>query len=317
MDSQQIVAFLLPYLPNLLWILFIAACMKIALGSTSQILRIIYRNFNVPQGYYMRARLLVRFIIISTSLLLMLLFIPGIDEKALAVAGIVLGVIVSLSSTTTIGNIVAGSIIHYTRPIREGDRVEIDGAFGDVVSVELMFVHIKTIKDVIVSIPSLNVISKGIRNFSALDNTIVYASLTLGYDLDPCLVEELLLKSASKTDGILEQPAPFVLIRSLNDYTVEYEINGYTDAPSSLIMTKSRLMKNVLLEFAKSDVQIMSPAYVDLMQMPPEKKIIPTLINKILKSDEAVTEGDEKDIIEAKKKLAQKKRQKIALDEGG
>ncbi len=305
----------MPYLPNFLWIVAIVICAKIALGSTSQILRIIYKHFNVPQGYYLKARIIVRLIVYVTSFFMILLFIPGIDEKALALVGLGIGVVISLSSTTAIGNVVAGFLIHYTRPMREGDRVEIDGVYGDVVSVELMFVHIKTIKDRIVSIPSLNVMNKGIKNYSALDKTLIHVSTTLGYDLDPGKVEQLLMIAIAKTDGILTEPKPFILIRALNDYTVDYETNGYTDSPSTMVLTKSNLMRNIIKEFTAAHVQIMSPAYLDIMHMPAGEKIIPNTFSTIHPIKEVGKDDAEQEIIAAKKKLTEKKRQKINLEE--
>jgi len=313
MDHQPIVDILLPYLPNFLWIVLILLCTRIALGSTSQILRIIYKHFNVPKGYYMRARLIVRLMIYVTAFFMILLFIPGIDEKAIAVVGLGIGVIVSLSSTTTIGNAVAGFIIHYTRPIREGDRVEIDGMMGDVVSVELLFVHLKTIKDVIISIPALNVLNNNIINYSTLDRIQVPVSLTLGYDLDPGQVEKLMIKAVEKIEGILDDPKPFVLIRNLNDYTVEYEVNGYTDQPNKLVILKSNIMRNIIIEFTSEGVQIMSPAYIDIMEISESQKIIP---EKVSRKVECAEEQDtEKTILDAKKQLSEKKKQKINLDE--
>ncbi|MBD3388913.1 MAG: mechanosensitive ion channel [Candidatus Altiarchaeales archaeon] len=313
MDLQPLFELLRPHLPTLLWFVFWLAAAKIALGSTGKILLVLYKNFDIPRGYYLKVRFLVRSLIYLVTFLLVLLSVKGIDQKIIALIGIGIGVLVSLSSTTTIGNAVAGIILHATRPIREGDRVEIDGVYGDVVSLELLFVHLKTIKDEIVSIPALKVLNGRIVNYSQLDRIILHVNLTLGYDLDPGVVEDLLLKSLGETEGVLEDPKPFILIRGLNDYTVEYEANGYIDKPSAMVGIKSKLMRNIITEFTNSGVQIMSPSYLNITQMPCEHKIIPAAISCAVEAKDQASDDAKKKIVEAKHKLEEKKKEKLKL----
>lgn len=313
MDVSPVLDYIKPYLPNIIAIGAILVACKIALNSTSRILRIVYKHFSIPRGYYLKMRIGVRLFISSLTFFLILFFIPGIDQKVIAIAGVAFGLLVSLSSTTTIGNAVAGVILYFTRPFHEGDRVEIDDIYGDVVSFELLFVHIKTIKDVIVSIPALQVLNGQITNFSQLDKTIAYVRLSLGYDIDPGLIEELLIEAAKDTVGVLEDPMPFVLVNSLNDYTVTYEINVYTDNPHQLIDLKSRLRRNIIMKFSCEGVQIMSPAYIDITEMPDNEKILPEGLSCKVKKPEVDEEGIEKDVVEAKKQLEEKKKEDIKI----
>ena len=311
MESNHIWDAVSPFAPNILWIILILAFTRIAIGSISRILRIIYSHFNIPRGYYLKVRVIVRLSIFFLSFFLILLFIPGVDEKIIALVGIGIGVIISLSSTSTIGNSVAGLILHYNRPIREGDRVEIDGIIGDVVSMELSFIHIKTIKDVIVSIPCLHVLNNKIINYSPLERMIVPVSLTLGYDLDPGLVEKLLLNAISKVDGIESDPSPFVLIKALNDYTVEYEVNGYTVHMNQTIVLKSKIMRNIIMEFSREKVQIMSPAYIGIME--DSCKVMPKKVSREISEINVDVEKTGEKLLEAKKKLEAKRRNQLNM----
>ncbi len=315
MDGGFFFGLIQPYVPNILAIIFVIALSRVGFGSMSQILRFLYKNLKIPKGYYLTVRIVLRLFIYGLTFFTVLLFIPGFDEKALALVGIGIGVVVSLSSTTTIGNVVAGFIIHFTRPIREGDRVEIDGMLGDVVSIELLFVHLKTVKDVIVSIPSLQVLNNKIINYSPLDTMILYVRVTLGYDLDPAVAEKLLLRAAAATEGILKDPKPFVLISNLYDHCVEYEINGYTDNPNLSVVLRSNISRNIIVEFSKAGVQIMSPHYLNIMELPKFDKIIPEHLTRPCDAPAQVPkEEQQKKIVEAKAKLEKKKQENIKLD---
>jgi small-conductance mechanosensitive channel len=314
MDAGPIIGVISPFLPNLLAILFLLAAAKLLLGSTGKILQLLYKHFNIPRGYYLKVRALVRALIIVFTFFMIMLFIPGVDQKVIALVGVGIGLLVSLSSTTTIGNAVAGGILYMTRPLSEGDRVKIDGVMGDVVSLELLFVHLKTIKDEIVSIPALKVLNSMIINYSRLDKVIVHVSLTLGYDLDPGLVEDLMLKAVAETEGIIPDPKPFLLIRALDDFTVEYEANGYTDNPQMLVVLESRIRRNMILEFTRAKVQIMSPCYYNITQLPAQEKVLPECLTHFEAGEVADKEDEKKKMVEAKRKLEEKKRQEIKLE---
>ncbi|MBD3262154.1 MAG: mechanosensitive ion channel [Candidatus Altiarchaeales archaeon] len=318
MNLETVFNFFLPYLPNLLWIILIIAATRLALGSTGQLLFLIHKHLNIPRRYYLTVRALLHAAIYVFAFILILVFTPGVNQHVIALLGIGIGVVVSLSSTTTIGNAVAGIIIYLTRPIHEGDRVEITGVLGDVVNLELMYVHLKTIKDEIVSIPSLQVLNNKIINYSQLDSTIIYVRLSLGYDIEPRQVEELLIKSALETEGILKDPKPFILIRGLDNFTVTYELNAYTDKPQSMVDLKSSMRRNILNTFACDRVQIMSPTYVNIKERMGVDKIIPEHISSYFEK-QCVSEEERKvledKVAEAKKKLEEKKKKDIKLDE--
>ena len=55
---------------------------------------------------------------------------------------------------------------------------------------------------------------------------------------------------------------PFVLIRSLDQYYVTYELNAFTDKPNRMVEIYSNLHKNILDAFSKRGIKILSPTYV-------------------------------------------------------
>ncbi len=177
---------------------------------------------------------------------------------------IMLTFILGLFSSSALGNVLGYAILGGTNEFKVGDRVQIGDSYGDIVEVGVFFTRVKTIKEEIISIPNLTVMNKEIRNFSALKEVLIYISVTLGYDIDKNKAQKLLIDSALKTKGIINTPerTPFVLLRDLGSYTVTYEINAYTDQPNLLINIKSDLINNVIDEFKRNGVEIMSPTHI-------------------------------------------------------
>jgi small-conductance mechanosensitive channel len=82
----------------------------------------------------------------------------------------------------------------------------------------------------------------------------------------------MLLEAAARTQGLLRDPAPFVLQKSLNSFDVTYEINAYIESPDVMLARYSALHRNILDVFNEYGVQIMTPAYET---DPDQPKLVP------------------------------------------
>jgi small-conductance mechanosensitive channel len=178
---------------------------------------------------------------------------------------VLIGLVVSFAATGSIGNALAGLLLMSWRPYREGDRVEIGtGTYGDILEIDVMFTKVRTIKDEIVYVPNLQVLGNRIMNYNGLEACIVHQEVTIGYDVKRRTVEELLIRAAEKTEDLLNDPPPFVLVTNLDNYYVAYQINAYTNKQNRLIRIYSDLMKNILDVFDEANVEILSPQYAVL-----------------------------------------------------
>ena len=80
--------------------------------------------------------------------------------------------------------------------------------------------------------------------------------------------EAMLLAAEDRTPGLLKQPPPFVLQKTLGDFAVTYEINVYCDQPQSMGKLYTALHQNILAVFNQYGVQIMTPAYEEDPEQP-------------------------------------------------
>ncbi|GKS59321.1 mechanosensitive ion channel protein [Nitrospira sp.] len=213
--------------------------------------------------------------IVAFGIVLAYPHVPGSQSEAFKGVSILLGVIVSLGSSSAVANIIAGYMMIYRRAFRVGDRIKIDDFVGDVTEVRLQVTHLRSLKNEEITIPNSTILNSSITNFSTLARDrglILHTTVGIGYETPWRQVEAMLLEAATRTPGLLREPAPFVLQRSLDDFAVTYELNAYTDQPQESVKVYSLLHQNILDLFNEHGVQIMTPAYEGDPQSP---KIVP------------------------------------------
>jgi small-conductance mechanosensitive channel len=191
-------------------------------------------------------------------------FLPGSDSPVFRGITIFVGFLLSLGSTSLVTNIVSGIVLTYTRGLRIGDRVKIGETVGDVLERTVLVTRIRTIKNVVVTIPNGRVLNNEIVNFNAPmleEGLILNTTVTIGYDVPWRKVHDLLVHAALATRDISSDSKPFVLQTSLDDYYVSYELNAYTHAPERMAIIYSELHQNIQDWFNEAGVEIMSPGY--------------------------------------------------------
>jgi small-conductance mechanosensitive channel len=191
-------------------------------------------------------------------------YLPGADSDAFKGVSIFLGVLLSFGSSGAVSNVVAGAVLTYTNAFRPGDRVQIGETVGDVVERTMLVIRLRTIKNVDVTVPNAAALSSQMINYTAQANTrglILHTTVTIGYDAPWRQVHQLLIDAARATEGLLQDPEPFVLQTGLDDFYVRYEVNAYTDRPSEMARTYSLLHQNIQDRFNQAEVEIMSPHY--------------------------------------------------------
>jgi small-conductance mechanosensitive channel len=194
-------------------------------------------------------------------------YLPGGKSDAFKGVSIFIGLLLSLGSSSAVSNVLAGLVLTYMRAFRVGDRVKIVDTTGDVLERTLLVTRVRTIKNVEVVIPNGAILTNQVLNYSAMARSqglILNTAVTIGYNAPWRTVHALLIQAALTTDGILRQPAPFVLQTSLNDFHVSYELNAYTDRPNEFQNIYSRLHEAIQDSFNEGGIEIMSPTFYAL-----------------------------------------------------
>jgi len=258
----------LAQIPNLVILAIIVVITYYAVKLTGLFFKEIEKGTISFKGFYPEwgqpTYRIVRILIIAFAAVIAFPYVPGSESPAFKGISIFIGVLFSLGSTSAIANILAGYILTYRRIFKVGDRVKIADFTGDVLDTRLQVVHLRTIKNEEIIVPSSMIVNSHVINYSSLarkQGLILHTSVTIGYDTPWRQVEALLLLAAERTQGIMREPPPFVLQTSLDDFYVAYELNVYTDDPLRMVETYADLHRNIQDAFNEYGVQIMSPSY--------------------------------------------------------
>jgi small-conductance mechanosensitive channel len=258
------------YLPNLFKVLVIYFIFKYIIRAVGYFFNEVKTGNIQFKGFHADWAIptfnILRFVLYAFMLVLVFPFLPGSGSPAFQGVSVFLGILISLGSSSAITNIVAGLVITYMRPFRVGDRVKIGEIVGDVVEKTMLVIRIKTIKNEDITVPNSMVLSSSTINYSShakaeKQGLIVHYTVTIGYDVPWKKVYELLITSALKTRYILEDPKPFVLQISLDDFYISYQINAYTNEANMQALIYSNLLENIQDTFNTAGIDILSPGY--------------------------------------------------------
>ena len=230
------------------------------------------RHYQAEPKYRHRL-LLIKFAIAIIGLLLVIIVLPFTEStrgQLLSLIGIVLSATIALSSTTFVGNAMAGIMLRSLRSFKIGDFIRIGENFGRVSEMGLLHVEIQTTDRDLMTLPNLYIVTQPTKVIHAT-GTIITAEVSLGYDVSRRDIEHVLLEAAEET-GLKD---PFVLITQLGDFSVTYQVSGLLSEVKHVISHRSTLHKRMLDHLHQAGIEIVSPTFMNTRAHPPEKQFIP------------------------------------------
>jgi small-conductance mechanosensitive channel len=183
----------------------------------------------------------------------------GLIVSLLALAG---GTIIGFAAMNTIGNAIAGIIVMTSRPFRIGDRIFFNGQFADVVAIDLIYTRMKTLDNVLVSIPNQELLKSEIDNYGKKTTVRRSCSITAGYDLKYEQVETALIEAASKLKEALQNPKPYVWITDFQNFAVEYTLYVFINEIRRLPEIDAKLKRIVLETCSQHGIDIVTPTLI-------------------------------------------------------
>ena len=161
---------------------------------------------------------------------------PAMRAQLLSLLGVVVSAALALSSTTLVGNAMAGLMLRFVGRFRPGDFIQVDGHLGRVTQRGLFHVEIQTEDRDLQTLPNSFLVSHPLKIVRE-SGTIVSATVSLGYDVPRRRVDELLCQAVADAE-LLDG---FTQILELGDYSITYRVAGFLPEPKTLISARSRL----------------------------------------------------------------------------
>ena len=210
---------------------------------------------------------------------------PSLHTGILTVIGGLLSAAIALSSTTFIGNIMAGIMLKVVRSCRPGDFVTLGEVTGRITEMDLLHTEVQTEFRDLVTIPNLNMVTQPMKVVRA-SGTIISAEVSLGYDVSCSRIFELLIaatREAQLKDG-------FAHVRELGDFSVSYRVAGLLEDVTSLISARSALRVAILHQLHQAGIEIVSPTYMNTRALADDQAVMPKSTRRSRKNQTAAEE---------------------------
>lgn len=171
---------------------------------------------------------LIRYVVLFVGLLIIFQTV-GIDLTTLNVLAGAVGIGVGFGLQNIANNFISGLIILIERPIKVGDRVEVNDVRGDIVSIGARSTTVRSNDNIHIIVPNSKFISENVTNWS-LGGGMVRFKIPVGvsYDVDLDLVTRVLLEIAEENDEVLETPPPSIRLTELGASALTFELRAWT-----------------------------------------------------------------------------------------
>jgi len=227
--------------------------------------KFIFDKINQEKEKSTIARQVTRVIIIMIGSLAIAIVLPieqTLKGQIIGLIGIVISAAFAFSSTTLIGNALAGLMNANIKNFSLGDFIRIENNFGRVTKKGLFRTEIQTEDRNLTSLPNLYIANNPLKIIRE-SGTIISTTVSLGYDLNRSKIETALLEATNNT-GLTD---PFVYITNLGDFSVTYKINGLLTEIEKYLTVTSKLNTNVMDHLHKKGIEIVSPNFMNQRQV--------------------------------------------------
>jgi small-conductance mechanosensitive channel len=206
------------------------------------------------------------------AILVVILFMPFGDVlrgQLLSLYGLIISATIALSSTTLVGNVMAGLMLKTIGSFRPGDYITVGEFFGRITEMDLMHTEIQTEERDLTTLPNLFLVTNPVRVMHKA-GTVISVELSLGYDVSRKQIEELLTAAASESG--LE--SPYVQIRELGDFSVTYRVSGMLTEINRLIERRRELRARIMDNLHAADIEIVSPTFMNTRMFDGDSKFV-------------------------------------------
>ncbi len=149
----------------------------------------------------------------------------GVDLTAFSVFAGAMGIGLGLGLQHITNNFFSGLILLVERPIQVGDRVEVGGVEGRVLSIGARSTKLQTRDNVLVILPNSRFVIENVTNWKGGETPVQYRiPVQVLNGLAPREVEQRLLAIARSSPDVVADPAPRVLFKGGNEKSMQFEL---------------------------------------------------------------------------------------------
>jgi len=200
---------------------------------------------------------------VSYYLVLALTFASALRELGLNL-GVLLGaagvltVAVGFAAQTSAANLISGLFLMSEGPFILGEVIEVAGTTGEVLSIDLLSVKLRTFDNLYVRVPNETLVKAQITNLTRHPIRRYDLKVGVAYDAKIAKVREVLMDVAAKNPLALREPRPVIIFQSFGESAVNLQFSVWT-ARDNYIDLRNGLAEDIKEAFERERIEIPYP----------------------------------------------------------
>lgn len=176
----------------------------------------------------------------------------------------VLGVVFGFAARQTLGAVLAGFVLLFSRPFELGDWVEIADHEGVVTDITIVNTEVRTFDDELVLLPNDEITQRAVINRTKSDRLRVQVDVGVDYGTDVEHAMSVAAEAMAEVDVVESQPNPDVVVESFGDSAVVLTLRFYITNPSIRRKwdAQNAVMERVKTAFEREGITIPFPQRV-------------------------------------------------------
>ena len=198
-----------------------------------------------------------------TIALVAALLIAGFDFTGLAIVAGALSVGIGLGLQSIVNNFVSGIILLIEKPIKTGDRINIDGVEGVVKKIRVRSTQILTMTREDMIIPNSDLITHRVTNYMYSDKKLtIFCEVGIAYGSDILRARDLLIEIANRHSEIIKNDKnnkPRVFLRSFGENSMLFQLWFLIRDGNHKVLVKSEIYFEIERVFRENNIIIAFP----------------------------------------------------------
>jgi len=163
-----------------------------------------------------------------------------------------LGIVVGMAARQTLGAVLAGFVLMFSRPFEVGDWVEIGDHEGTVTEISIMSTRLRSFDGEMITLPNDTVRSGPIVDRSRRNRLRLEIEVGVDYDTDIDRAADLITETVADVDDIAAMPEPAVVTKQFADSAVVLGVRYWIRNPS---MRKRWRTQTAAMNAIKADLE--------------------------------------------------------------
>lgn len=151
----------------------------------------------------------------------------GIELSVLLGAAGILTVALGFASQTAASNVVSGLFLLGERPFEVGETIRLADTTGEVLSIDLLSIQLRTFDNLLVRVPNESVMKSAVTNFTRFPIRRFDLKLFVDPNVDLDDLDAVLL-SAARAPLVLAEPEPIVILLGFTESGLEVQLSAWT-----------------------------------------------------------------------------------------